>query len=114
MRIPEEEITLSYSEYPEELLKVADKTYELMLAIKELRDKYRKARLLPLFEINSEFENLNNLVDCIEVEVRKFVAPGTLQKKYVTYSPEELKSILEDEEALMETGLDEWVKEGLL
>ncbi len=114
MLIPDEEIHYTYSAFPEELSKVSDQALKLMLAIKDLRQKYQDKEMLPLYHFNSDYENLQQMLFCIELELAKFVEPGTWSKQYHTYTPEELKEILSDKEALMDTGLDEWIEEGLL
>jgi len=89
MLIPDEEIHYTYSAFPEELSKVSDQALKLMLAIKDLRQKYQDKEMLPLYHFNSDYENLQQMLFCIELELAKFVEPGTWSKQYHTYTPEE-------------------------
>lgn len=114
MLIPDEEIHYTYSKFPEELSEVSNQALKLMLAIQDLRHKYQDKKALPLSHINSDFENLQQMLFCIELEIAKLGEPGTWSKQYHTYTKKELKEILNDKEALMDTGLDEWIEEGLI
>ena len=113
MRIIEEEITFTDSNHPRELSKVAEIAQELIIAIAELRRKYREEGDLPLFPINSDYENLREIIDCIESEVGKFYECGYIKKEFIAYTDKEIREIIRNNE-LGDTGLDEWVEEGLL
>lgn len=114
MLIPEEEVNKLYSQFPKELLKVTEKAYEFMVSIIELREKYQEAKALPLYPFNSDYENLQRLIYCIELETNKFGKPGVYSKEFHEFTKEELREICEDKDELMNLGLDEWIEEGLL
>lgn len=113
MRIIEEEITYTYSEHPAELNRVIGIAQDLMIAMFELREKYRTEKSLPLFPVNSDYENLQVIMSCIEDEVEKFGECGFINKSKIAYTDEEIRDIIKNNE-LGDTGLDEWFEEGLL
>ncbi|MGE4282843.1 MAG: hypothetical protein AB7G87_03905 [Clostridia bacterium] len=114
MLIPDEEITMLYTEFPKELSDVSEKTYDLIISIIKLRQKYKEANELPLYPVNSDLENLDRLLYCIEQEILKFGVPGTISKEFYAYSKKELKEILLNKDELLNTGIDEWISEGLI
>lgn len=114
MLIPQEEIRMMYSQFPKELSEVSEKAYEFMVAIIKLREKYKEVGRLPLYAENSDYENLNRLLLCIELEILKFGNPGVVSKEFHAFSNEELKELYADRDEFLNLGLDEWEEEGLL
>mgnify|MGYP000883431072 CR=1 FL=1 len=114
MRIVHEELSYSYSHYPELLENVANKAMELMIAMKELRDAYKEKGKLPLYCMNSELENMMIVTGLIESEALKFGVPTFVSKQFNEIDPKELVKIKKDKERLMDMGLDEWLEEGLI
>ncbi|MCO5385384.1 MAG: hypothetical protein NHB14_05920 [Desulfosporosinus sp.] len=113
MRIIEEEITYVDSQYPNELKVIVDKAQDLMNEISNLRWKYQSKNQLPLEFMDSDYENLIEVLDCIETEILKFGEPAFIQKEFVFLSKEDIKKMIEDD-TLGDTGLDEWIEEALI
>lgn len=107
-------ITITDSEHPELLNVVAAKAVEMMEAIKQLRAAYREEKALPLFQFNSDLENVLELVHLIESEALKFGSPVKIRREYNEITEKEIDKIKKDKEMLLDTGLDEWVEEGLI
>ncbi len=114
MREPRENITITYSEFPQDLLEIVQKTEDLIMKIVKLRDKYKDNKNLPLSIMDTDYENLMVLIGCIEDEVLKFGVPMNVNKQYNAYTKDEIEEIKNNRDMLLESGLDEWIEEGLL
>lgn len=114
MLIPEEEIRVTHSAFPQELSVVAKNAYNLMVSIIKLRQEYKEAGLLPLDTFNTDFENLNmKILYCIEQETLKFGRPCTLTKNFQELTDSDLRGVCADESEFLNMGFDEWEDEGL-
>lgn len=107
-------LTISDSEYPELVDEIVEKTWALIEAIKSLRSAYKNDGKLPLYHINTDHENMMTIVRIIEDEALKFGIPMSVSKTFTEKSPEQIEEIKQDKLSLMDSGLDEWIEEGLL
>lgn len=94
--------------------KVLERAGELISAIKDMRDLYKESGFLPLYHVNSEYEDLMTMLGSIEEEIMMFGKPMNVQKIYEPISDEELEEIKNSSVDLLITGLDKWVDEGLI
>jgi len=113
MRIIEEEITFGDSQYPNELQIVVNKAQDLMNEISNLRWKYQSKNQLPLEFMDTDYENLFEIIDCIDAEMLKFGEPAFIKKEFILLSKKDIKEMIEDD-TLGDLGLDEWIEEGLI
>lgn len=96
------------------LNEVADKTNELIQAIRKLRTFYKEKGELPLTHIHTDFDNMFAIAEIIEEEALKFGVPMHSEKSYRELSQEELDELKNDPDLLADLGLKEWAEEGLL
>ncbi len=80
-----EQIKWGNSLYPEEIANIAEKVEELILAIRELVLRYDQYKKLPLYHVDTDFENLDILLDMMYREIFKLTAKDVvISKKYLS------------------------------
>jgi hypothetical protein len=110
---------LSYFDYENvidtELLgEILTKALELSDLMKYLRDKYKNEGKLPLSAYHNDYSNMQCIAEMIFGEAQKFGPPSTLTIQTNILSEEEINEIKKDPMALMTSGFQDWIEEGLI
>ncbi len=66
-------INMLHTDYPEELLQIGEEIHGIAKKIEHLRKKYHSDGKIPMFQNNSEFENLMKMVDYLDEEILKYI-----------------------------------------